>query len=236
MGSEKDAPREGRIRIDGSPLWPCYFYGEGAQPWFDLPTVKVIADYYGGSCSAWQVHVLEVPRFEIRPVKGDPLYVDDNTRVTPPNWRFATVLEIHHEQRVHDMATPMPHENWVFVVEPSRHGLYATGAQSNWRWDEPEDESEWDEHYASERMARALASIGVRSQTVSTGGGCWATSLALPEGHSLHITSATGEAWAWQVYHEGEQLLAGDWPSDVDVTGAAKRVKKLIKGFGTIRA
>lgn len=234
MGKKQDGPREGRIRMDGGPAWPCYFYGDSTQPYFDLATVKIISEHYRGSFSAWQVHVLEMPQVEIVRIPADPLYADRGVAVMPPAWRFATVLEIHHEERVYDMCTPDPHGRWVLVVEPTSDGLYAIGAESSWTWDEPDDESMWPEDVAAERMVEALAAIGVPASVISTGGGCWAANLELPEGHTLNITSGPAEGWSWQIYREGEQLLAGYWTQDV--TGVAKRTRKLLRSIGTICA
>ncbi|MEU7278740.1 hypothetical protein AB0A69_08170 [Streptomyces sp. NPDC045431] len=92
-------------------------------------------------------------------------------------------------------------------------------------------DEEWSEQDECERMTNELRLLGINADSTNTGGNCWASIVKLNDTDTLYVT--TWPAWAWSIDREGEQLLAGDWGVE-DVPRAAKRVKKLIKGLGSI--
>jgi hypothetical protein len=71
-------------------------------------------------------------------------------------------------------------------------------------------------------MTALLAALGVKAETINTGGNGWSSFIALTKHARLELNDFSGE-WSWTLYqHGGEQLLCGHWGSANDVTVATK--------------
>jgi hypothetical protein len=92
---------------------------------------------------------------------------------------------------------------------------------------------ELSEHEECERMTAVLVRLGVRAKLASTGGNCYAALVELNDKDSLWVTP--WPAWSWSITRDGENTLAGGWDVE-DIPRAAKLVKKLINGLGTVSA
>ncbi|MEU1599159.1 hypothetical protein ABZ468_41730 [Streptomyces sp. NPDC005708] len=92
------------------------------------------------------------------------------------------------------------------------------------------------EHQSAEAMTALLVALGVRAQTINTGGNCWASSITLTESARMELTDFPGEMWSWALYqHGGDQVMSGHWDSADDNTVATK-TKALIDAMGSLIA
>ncbi|MGD6750395.1 hypothetical protein [Streptomyces sp. BH105] len=118
------------------------------------------------------------------------------------------------------------------------HGQYAMvaafkGEHQSVQLDEgtPADAADLSEETACDLLEARLASIGVEAKSVSTGGGCYAVHIRLNDRDQLFVTPWPD--WCWSLEKDEQQILSGHWGTS-EIPVVAKRLKKLLKGLGTI--
>ena len=98
------------------------------------------------------------------------------------------------------------------------------------------DPTDWSEQAEISRMAQHLRNHSLpNAEEISTGGNCYAVRIPLSAWDDLNLTIAFGETWSWQIYRDGEQILAGTW-STPRIPKAAKRARRLVRALGRIVA
>ncbi|MET9119890.1 hypothetical protein [Streptomyces sp. NPDC004528] len=165
----------------------------------------------------------------------------DNDEALPENLTVEDVMKILAKKHAscaegwHIWSQEPSHESHEAALKFSDETIHRLFPQLTWRADEElsEPENPLSEREECDRMAKHLVGLGIKAESVSTGGGCWAVHYRLDDQHQMWVTPWPD--WAYSIDRDGEQILAGDFEVS-DIPDAAKRVKKLIKGLGTITA
>ncbi|MGW6457476.1 hypothetical protein ACWF94_16415 [Streptomyces sp. NPDC055078] len=84
-------------------------------------------------------------------------------------------------------------------------------------------------------MTRKLIRAGLSAEVISTGSNCWAAAVRISPWAHLELTNVFGEGWAWAIYYEREEVVAGYWPG-AGTRAAARQAVRLVKAMGILVA